>query len=62
VKCFLIGAITSQVPEKPFGVTKASTATYIYTSPDGLFAAGIWTCAIGKFRIDFGRAECPRRR
>lgn len=33
------------------------TATYIYTSPDGLFAAGIWTCAIGKFRIDFGRAE-----
>lgn len=33
------------------------TATYIYTSPDNLFAAGIWTCAIGKFRIDFGRAE-----
>lgn len=33
------------------------TATYIYTSPDNLFAAGIWTCEIGKFRIDFGRAE-----
>ena len=33
------------------------TATYLYTSPDNLFAAGIWTCEIGKFRIDFGRAE-----
>ncbi|KMO38678.1 hypothetical protein VQ03_16670 [Methylobacterium tarhaniae] len=33
------------------------TVTYIYTSPDNLFAAGIWTCEIGKFRIDFGRAE-----
>ncbi|TGD97006.1 cupin domain-containing protein [Methylobacterium nonmethylotrophicum] len=33
------------------------TATYVYTSPDGLFAAGIWTCQPGKFRIDFGRAE-----
>ncbi|RYY15149.1 MAG: DUF861 domain-containing protein, partial [Alphaproteobacteria bacterium] len=33
------------------------TATYIYKSPDGLFAAGIWTCQPGKFRIDFGRAE-----
>jgi uncharacterized cupin superfamily protein len=33
------------------------TATYVYKSPDGLFAAGIWTCQPGKFRIDFGRAE-----
>jgi uncharacterized cupin superfamily protein len=33
------------------------TATYIYRSPDDLFAAGIWTCQTGKFRIDFGRAE-----
>ncbi|KQP96629.1 cupin domain-containing protein [Methylobacterium sp. Leaf117] len=33
------------------------TATYIYRSPDDLFAAGIWTCEPGKFRIDFGRAE-----
>ena len=33
------------------------TATYIYMSPDNLFAAGIWTCEPGKFRIDFGRAE-----
>jgi len=33
------------------------TVTYIYTSPDNLFAAGIWTCEIGKFHIDFGRAE-----
>lgn len=35
----------------------AQTATYIYRSPDGLFAAGIWTCRVGKFRIDFDRDE-----
>lgn len=33
------------------------TATYVYESPDKLFAAGIWTCRVGKFRIDFGRDE-----
>lgn len=33
------------------------TATYVYESPDKLFAAGIWTCRPGKFRIDFGRDE-----
>ncbi|WP_375465875.1 cupin domain-containing protein [uncultured Methylobacterium sp.] len=33
------------------------TATYVYESPDKLFAAGIWTCEPGKFRIDFGRDE-----
>ena len=33
------------------------TATYVYESPDKLFAAGIWTCERGKFRIDFGRDE-----
>ena len=33
------------------------TVTYIYESGDGLFAAGIWTCRPGKFRIDFGRDE-----
>lgn len=33
------------------------TATYVYESPDKLFAAGIWTCRVGRFRIDFGRDE-----
>ncbi|MET7241959.1 cupin domain-containing protein [Methylobacterium sp. EM32] len=35
----------------------AQTATYLYRSADGRFAAGIWTCRVGKFRIDFDRDE-----
>ncbi len=54
-----------QPPAEPYRWPRAQilsgnpvqTATYIYMSPDNLFAAGIWTCEIGKFRIDFGRAE-----
>jgi uncharacterized protein len=33
------------------------TTTEIFRSPDGRYAAGIWTCEIGAFRIDFEHDE-----
>ncbi|AWN36749.1 cupin domain-containing protein [Methylobacterium radiodurans] len=33
------------------------TATTIFKSPDERYAAGIWTCGVGAFRIDFEHDE-----
>lgn len=33
------------------------TVTEIFRSPDGRYVAGIWTCRVGAFRIDFEHDE-----
>ena len=38
-------------------IAEAVFAALVEAIPDKLFAAGIWTCRPGKFRIDFGRDE-----